>query len=78
MEYFTFSGGAGLYTKSLINNFKEIIFVGFNGLTNEDQVSPEFSQHWLVYSYNEIASKKAIKLRKMSTQSIEGIIIGIL
>ena len=78
LEYFTFSGGAGLYTKSLINNFKEIIFVGFNGLTNEDQVSPEFSQHWLVYSYNEIASKKAIKLRKMSTQSIEGIIIGIL
>ena len=77
-EYFTFSGGAGLYTKSLVNNFKEIIFVGFNGLTNEDQVNPEFSQHWLVYSYNEIASKKAIKLRKMSTQSIEGIIIGIL
>lgn len=78
IEYFSIAGAAGLYTKQLTNKFKEINLVSLNGLANEEQIDIGFSQHWLVYSYDEIAMNRAIKLRKMSTQTIVGAVIGIL
>ena len=77
-EYFTVAGPADKYSVKLKNTFKEIIFVGFNGLTNEDQISSSFSQQWLWTSYSEIARTSIISLRKMSTQSIEGVVIGLI
>lgn len=75
-ESFSISGNAGTYTHNIKKNFINIIYIGFNALVEENQISTLYADVWLNTSYSETAKNKAFKIYKSDQQTIQGIIIG--